>query len=52
MAEAASGSSLATGDTVPDFELPVRGKETVRLSTALERGPVALLTYVFDFSPG
>jgi peroxiredoxin len=44
--------TLAVGDTAPDFELPVRGKETVRLSTALERGPVVLLTYVFDFSPG
>jgi peroxiredoxin len=49
MVEAAK---FARGDTVPDFELPVRGKETVRLSTALERGPVVLLTYVFDFSPG
>ena len=51
MAEAGS-ANLAPGDAVPDFELPVRGKETVRLSTALERGPVVLLTYVFDFSPG
>jgi peroxiredoxin len=44
--------TLAAGDKAPDFELPVRGRETVRLSTALERGPVVLLTYVFDFSPG
>ena len=44
--------NLAAGDTAPDFELPVRGKETVRLSTALQNGPVVLLTYVFDFSPG
>jgi thioredoxin-dependent peroxiredoxin len=44
--------TLAAGDTAPDFELPVRGKETVRLATALERGPVVLLTYIFDFSPG
>jgi hypothetical protein len=44
--------NLAPGDTAPDFELPVRGKETVRLSTALASGPVVLLTYVFDFSPG
>ena len=43
---------LQTGESAPDFELPVRGKETVRLSTALERGPVVLLTYIFDFSPG
>jgi peroxiredoxin len=52
MAEAGSALNLAPGATVPDFELPVRGKETVRLSTALEHGPVILLTYVFDFSPG
>jgi peroxiredoxin len=44
--------TLAPGDKAPDFELPVRGKETARLSTALQRGPVVLLTYVFDFSPG
>jgi peroxiredoxin len=44
--------SLATGDTAPDFELPVRGKDTVRLSEALKKGPVVLLTYIFDFSPG
>jgi peroxiredoxin len=43
---------LAAGDTAPDFELPVRGRETVHLSSLLERGPVALLTYFFDFSPG
>jgi peroxiredoxin len=45
-------ANLARGDTVPDFELPVRGKETVRLSDALTRGPVVLLTYIFDFSAG
>jgi peroxiredoxin len=52
MAEHDSRVNLTPGDTVPDFELPVRGKETVRLSAALERGPVVLLTYIFDFSPG
>jgi peroxiredoxin len=45
-------SKLAPGDKAPDFELPVRGKETVQLSQALRNGPVVLLTYVFDFSPG
>lgn len=45
-------AKLEVGDTAPDFELPVRGKETVRLSDALKNGPVVLLTYVFDFSPG
>jgi peroxiredoxin len=45
-------ASLAVGDLAPDFELPVRGKESVRLSEALKQGPVVVLTYVFDFSPG
>jgi len=45
-------ADLAPGDTAPDFELPVRGKETMRLSTVLASGPVVLLTYFFDFSPG
>lgn len=43
---------LGPGDKAPDFELPVRRGETVKLSEALQRGPVVLLTYVFDFSPG
>jgi peroxiredoxin len=43
---------LAPGDTAPDFELPVRGKETMRLSSTLPGGPVVLLTYPADFSPG
>ena len=45
-------ASAVKGATAPDFELPVRGKETVRLSEALQKGPVVLLTYIFDFSPG
>ena len=45
-------ATLGVGDSAPDFELPVRGKETVKLSDALQRGPVVLLTYIFDFSPG
>jgi peroxiredoxin len=45
-------ATLAVGDTAPDFELPIRGKETMRLSEALQRGPVVLLSYIFDFSPG
>ena len=43
---------VAVGDLAPDFELPIRGKETLRLSEALKNGPVVLLTYVLDFSPG
>ena len=45
-------ATLGVGDTAPDFELPIRGKETLRLSEALKKGPVILLTYIFDFSPG
>jgi len=45
-------NTLALGDTAPDFELPVHAKDTMRLSSALASGPVVLLTYVFDFSPG
>jgi peroxiredoxin len=44
--------NLAIGDIAPDFELPIRGKDSLRLSETLSRGPVVLLTYVFDFSPG
>ena len=40
------------GEKAPDFELPVRRNESVRLSEALRQGPVVLLTYVHDFSPG
>ena len=45
-------ATLSPGDIAPDFVLPVRGKETVRLSDALRDGPVVLLTYLYDFSPG
>jgi peroxiredoxin len=45
-------AKLEVGDTAPDFDLPVRGKETVKLSTALQNGPVVLLTYILDWSPG
>jgi peroxiredoxin len=43
---------LAVGDTAPDFSLPIRGKESFHLAEALQKGPVVLLTYFFDFSPG
>jgi len=43
---------LAVGDTAPDLELPIRGKATLHLADALQNGPVVLLTYIFDFSPG
>ncbi len=44
--------ALAVGDTAPDFELPIRARESFKLSTALQIGPVVLLTYILDFSPG
>ncbi len=44
--------TLTTGDQAPDFELPVTNTEKFRLSSALAKGPVVLLAYVFDFSPG
>ena len=45
-------AALRPGDKAPDFELPIRSKEAVTLSAALRDGPVVLLTYLFDFSPG
>ena len=45
-------SPLAVGDTAPDFELPIRGTERFHLADALQKGPVVLLTYILDFSPG
>ena len=45
-------TNLAVGDTAPAFDLPVRGKERVTLAQALEKGPVVLLAYPFDFSGG
>lgn len=43
---------LQVGEKAPDFELPIRPKETFRLSEALRQGPVVLLAYPLDFSPG
>ncbi len=43
---------LAVGDQAPDFQLPIRGKESFHLTEALQNGPVVLLPYVLDFSPG
>jgi len=45
-------AALRVGDTAPDFDLPVSNTERVQLASLLEKGPVALLVYVFDFSPG
>jgi peroxiredoxin len=45
-------SDLKVGDSAPDFELPVSGQERVKLSDAVQAGPVVLLAYVFDFTGG
>jgi peroxiredoxin len=37
------------GDPAPDFTLPRTLEESVTLSDLLERGPVLLHFYVFDF---
>ena len=46
---------LSIADAVPDFELPGTSdrdeKSSYRLSDALERGPVVLVFYPFDFHP-
>jgi peroxiredoxin len=44
--------ALKVGDTAPEFDLLVFGKERVKLSDAVSKGPVVLLAYVFDFSGG
>lgn len=45
-------SGPAVGEVAPDFELPASANVRLRLSEALRSGPVALLFYVLDFSPG
>jgi len=42
----------AVGERAPDFELPASATTRVRLSEAQRSGPVVLLFYVLDFSPG
>jgi peroxiredoxin len=46
------GPVLGIGDKAPDFELPIKADESFRLSDALARGPVVLLTFPFAFSRG
>jgi peroxiredoxin len=43
---------LKVGDRAPEFDLPVSGPQRLKLSDAVQKGPVVLLAYVFDFSPG
>ena len=40
---------VGVGDRAPDFALPASNGLTVSLQQAVERGPVVLLWYVFDF---
>jgi len=42
-------SPLEMGDQAPDFTLRRTFEESVSLGALLERGPVLLLFYVFDF---
>jgi peroxiredoxin len=42
----------AVGEQAPDFELPASATTRMRLSDVLKDGPVVLLYYVLDFSPG
>jgi peroxiredoxin Q/BCP len=43
---------LSTGDRAPDFSLPTEKGETVTLAEALVRGPVVLIFYPMDNTPG
>jgi peroxiredoxin Q/BCP len=43
---------LSVGDRAPDFTLQTEKGETVKLSEALGRGPVVLIFYPMDNTPG
>lgn len=43
---------LQVGEKAPDFALPSGSGETVRLSEALQKGPVVLVWYHLAFTPG
>ena len=43
------GGAPGVGDAAPAFELRRTFEESVRLHDLLERGPVLLAFYVFDF---
>jgi peroxiredoxin len=40
---------VGVGDQAPGFALPASNGAVVSLEASLERGPVVLLWYVFDF---
>lgn len=44
-----STGPIAVGSHAPDFELRHTFEESIRLSEMLEKGPVVVLFYVFDF---
>ena len=45
-------ASPQVGDTAPDFTLDAASGERVTLSDALQRGPVVLIFYPMDATPG
>jgi peroxiredoxin Q/BCP len=45
-------AKLAVGDPAPPFELPDANGTRVSLATQLQSGPVVLVFYVMDNTPG
>ncbi len=45
-------ANLSAGDTAPDFTLRTEKGDAVQLSEALSRGPVVLIFYPMDNTPG
>lgn len=45
-------AKLSVGDRAPDFTLATEAGESVSLAQALERGPVVLIFYPMDNTPG
>jgi peroxiredoxin Q/BCP len=45
-------AKLRVGDLAPDFTLATHTGETVRLADAVRHGPVVLIFYPMDDTPG
>ncbi len=43
---------VRAGDLAPDFTLPTHTGESVHLAGAVKRGPVVLIFYPMDDTPG